>query len=150
GMAFVIRSAGASGAMKHEIESTVAQLHPSIGLRFQTLAGQVDESLRPDRLMAILAGAFGLLAGLLPTLGLYGVIAYMVARRRNEIGVRVALGADRAHVIRLVLREAALLMAVGLAIGAGLSLWAGRAAAAMLFGVKPSDPLTLASAVLVL
>src|SRR5437868_1367935 len=100
-----------------------------------------------DRLMATLAGAFGLLAAMLAMLGLYGVIAYMVARRRNEIGVRIALGADRPRVIRLVLREAVVLLAVGLVIGAGLALWAGRAAATLLFGLKPHDPATLAGAV---
>ena len=73
----------------------------------------MQESLLRERLMATLSGAFGLLAGLLATLGLYGVIAYMVARRRNEIGVRMALGADRGRVIRLVLREAVLLLVSG-------------------------------------
>jgi ABC-type antimicrobial peptide transport system permease subunit len=100
--------------------------------------------------MAILAGSFGLLAGMLATLGLYGVIAYMVARRRNEIGVRVALGADRRRVVRLVLREAVLLLAVGLAVGTVLALWAGRAAGALLFGLKSYDPPTLVTAVLLL
>ena len=70
-----------------------------------------------DRLMAALAGTFGLLAGALAVLGLYGVIAYMVARRRNEIGVRIALGASRSRVIGLVLREAVLLLAIGLTLG---------------------------------
>ena len=96
------------------------------------------------------AGAFGLLAGSLAVLGLYGVIAYMVARRRNEIAVRIALGAGRGRVIRLVLREAALLLAIGLAVGMGLTLWAGRAAAAMLYGLKPNDPATLGTAVALL
>jgi len=73
-----------------------------------------------------------------------------VARRRNEIGVRIALGADRARVVRLVLREAGLLLAIGLIIGTGLSLWAGRAASALLFGLKPHDPVTLAGAIAVL
>jgi ABC-type antimicrobial peptide transport system permease subunit len=74
----------------------------------------------------------------------------MVARRRNEIGVRVALGADRGCVVRLVLREAVGLVSVGLVIGAGLALWAGRAADALLFGLKPNDPLTLMIAILLL
>jgi putative ABC transport system permease protein len=100
--------------------------------------------------MAALAGAFGVLAGLLAVLGLYGVIAYMVARRRNEIGVRIALGAGHRQVIRLVLREAALLLGIGLAVGIGLTLWAGRAAATMLYGLKPYDPLTLGSAIALL
>jgi ABC-type antimicrobial peptide transport system permease subunit len=114
------------------------------------LTEQLKTSLTRDRLMATLAGAFGLLAGLLATLGLYGVIAYMVARRRNEIGVRIALGADRARVVRLVLREAAILVAVGIVIGSGLAILAGRAAATLLFALKPYDPLTLGGAVVLL
>ena len=87
--------------------------HPGIVIEFHVMTAQLQESLMRDRLMATLAGAFGFLAAVLATLGLYGVIAYMVARRRNEIGVRMALGADRGRVVRLVLREAALLLAVG-------------------------------------
>jgi len=101
-------------------------------------------------LMAALAGAFGLLAALLAVLGLYGVIAYMVARRRNEIGVRIALGATRSRVIRLVLHEALLLLATGLAIGLGLAAWVGQAASSLIYGLKPRDPLTLGTAVALL
>lgn len=96
--------------------------------------------------MAALAGAFGLLAGLLAVLGLYGVIAYMVARRRNEIGVRIALGASRGRVIALVLREAILLLVIGLMLGTALAAWAGQAAASLVYGIKPRDPLTLGGA----
>jgi predicted permease len=149
GSTFVLRASASSEVMR-SVKSTVAQMHPGIGIGYHRLAGQIQGSLLRDRLMAILAGAFGGLAGILATLGLYGVIAYMVARRRNEIGVRVALGADRGRVVRLVLREAALLLAVGLGIGTGLALWAGRAAGALLFGLKPYDPPTLAVAVLLL
>ncbi|HZS26253.1 MAG TPA: FtsX-like permease family protein [Candidatus Angelobacter sp.] len=95
--------------------------------------------------MASLSGFFGLLAGLLATIGLYGVISYMVVRRRNEIGIRMALGADRSRVLALIMimREALLLLALGLAIGAGLSLLSGSVASSLLFGLKPDDPLTL-------
>jgi ABC-type antimicrobial peptide transport system permease subunit len=79
-------------------------------------------------------------------MGLYGVIAYMVTRRKNEIGVRIALGADRPRVVRLVLREAVVLLAAGLVIGVGLAAWAAQAAAKLLFGLKPDDPATLAGA----
>ena len=95
-------------------------------------------------------GAFGILAALLATIGLYGVIAYMVARRRNEIGVRLALGAGRARVIGMVLREAVGLLAAGLAIGTALARWATGAAEKMLFGLKPGDPATFAAAIALL
>jgi len=110
----------------------------------------LEDSILRERLMAALSGGFGLLAGLLSTLGLYGVIAYMVARRRNEIGVRIALGADRRRVIRLVLGEAILLVGVGLAAGLLIALWAGRAAAALLFGLAPRDPGSLLAAMALL
>jgi len=125
-------------------------VHPNIGIKFIRLADQVQASLLRDRLMAMLAGAFGILAATLATLGLYGVISYMVARRRNEIGVRVALGADRGTVVRLVLREALLLLAIGLTTGVGLALWAGRAASSLLFGMKPYDPASLTAAIALL
>lgn len=147
---FVVRTSFSSGETMRSVKAVVAQVHPGIGLEFHRLADRIQESLLRDRLMAMLAGAFGILAGMLATLGLYGVMAYMVARRRNEIGVRVAMGANRGRVVRLVLREAVLLLAVGLAIGIGLALWAGRAAGALLFGLKPYDPPTLALAALLL
>ena len=150
GVTLVVRSALPPGEIMRSVKSVVTQVHPSIGIEFHRLTDRIQESLLRDRLMAILAGAFGILAAMLATLGLYGVISYMVARRRNEIGVRVALGADRGRVVRLVLREALLLLAAGLAIGTALALWAGRAAAALLFGLKPYDPASLAAAVLLL
>jgi predicted permease len=150
GATFVLRSRVTVAELTRSVESLVAQVHPGIGIESRQMSSRVQESLLRDRLMAMLAGSFGVLAGMLSTLGLYGVIAYMVARRRNEIGVRVALGADRARVVRLVLQEAVLLLAVGLTIGIGLALWAGQAAGALLFGLKPYDPPTLAAAVLLL
>jgi len=103
-----------------------------------------------ERLLATLSGFFGLLAALLATMGLYGVISYMVARRRNEIGVRVALGADRGQVVAMMMREAGGLLAIGVVIGTPLALVAGRSASSLLFGLKPQDPLTLAVSVALL
>jgi ABC-type antimicrobial peptide transport system permease subunit len=131
-------------------KNSVAEMSPSIGIEFRPFSVQLQESLLRERLMATLSGGFGILAGLLATLGLYGVIAYMVARRRNEIGVRIALGADRARVVRLVLRESILLLAIGLTAGIAIALWSGRAAASLLFGLQPSDPVSLAGAVALL
>jgi predicted permease len=147
---FVLRTNMPLGEFYKAATAAVTQINPGIGVDFTVLTTQLKESLTRDRLMAVLAGAFGLLAGSLAVLGLYGVIAYMVARRRNEIGVRIALGASRARVIGLVLREAVLLLAIGLAAGTGLAAWAGEAAASLLYGLKPRDPLTLGGAVALL
>ena len=146
GATFVLRVAGPPGRLMNAAKTTVAAMSPSIGIEFRPFSAQLQESLLRERLMATVSGGFGFLAGLLATLGLYGVIAYMVARRRNEIGVRIALGADRAHIIRLVLREAILLLGIGLTAGAVLALWAGRAAATLLFGLQPHDAVSLVAA----
>jgi putative ABC transport system permease protein len=147
---YVLRiNAPVSGILR-AATAAVAEVNPGIGIHFSVLTTQLKESLLRERLMAALAGAFGLLAGALAVLGLYGVIAYMVARRRNEIGVRIALGAGRGRVIRLVLKEAAILLTIGLAVGLGLALWAARAATAMLYDLKPYDPVTLGAAVALL
>lgn len=144
---FVLRTNAPLGEFYHNAEQAVAEIHPGLGIDFTVLTTQIEESLMRDRLMAALAGAFGFLAGSLAVLGLYGVIAYMVARRRNEIGVRIALGASRGRVIRLVLREAVVLLAIGLALGTALAVWAGQAAASLVYGMTPRDPLTLGGAV---
>lgn len=146
GATIIFRTAVPLSGIFKAIKTGAAQVNPALNLQFTALTRQWQDSLLPDRLMATLAGAFGLLAGLLATIGLYGVISYMVERRRNEIGIRMALGADRGGVVRLVLGEAALLLVFGLAVGAGLTLWAGRAAAALLFDLKPNDAATLAGA----
>ena len=147
GATFVLRSSASSGSLMTGIEQRVAAVRPAIGIEVKSFSGQLQESLLRERLMAMLSGGFGFLAGLLATLGLYGVIAYMVARRRNEIGVRIVLGANRAGVIRLVLREAVLLLSVGLVAGTALALAVGRAASTLLFGLKPYDPVSLAGAI---
>ncbi len=147
GATFVLRTSAPIRGVLQGATAGVAEVNLGIGVQFTVLTNQLRESLMRDRLMAALAGAFGLLAGLLAILGLYGVIAYMVTRRRNEIGVRIALGAGRGRVIRLVLKEAGLLLAIGLAVGTGLALWTGRAATSMLYGLKPYDVGTLAAAI---
>lgn len=150
GASFVLRTNAPLEGFFHSAESALALIHPKLGVNFTVLTTQIKQSLMRDRLMATLAGSFGVLAGLLAVLGLYGVIAYMVARRRNEIGVRIALGARRGQVIGLVLREAAVLLAVGLVTGLGLAVWAARAAASLVYGMKPADPLTLGGATVLL
>jgi len=148
---FVLRSALPLGSLQAGVAGALRQASPSIEVSFHVMRTMIQESLLRDRLMATLSGFFGLLAGLLATVGLYGVISYMVMQRRNEIGIRMALGADRGRIIGMVGREAALLLGVGLVAGTVLALATLRLAGSMLFGVKPDDPVTLllAAAVLV-
>jgi len=115
-----------------------------------TLKEQVDQSLLQERLVATLSLFFGLLALLLACLGLYGVMSYDVARRTREIGIRMALGASARCVVRLVLRETLLWVALGLALGLGAALATTRWAESLLFGLKPNDPLTIGLAAIVL
>jgi putative ABC transport system permease protein len=147
---FVLRTNAPLGEFYHNAEAAVSEIHPGLGVDFTVLTTRIRQSLMRDRLMAALAGAFGLLAGLLAVLGLYGVISYMVARRRNEIGVRIALGSSRGRVIALVLREAILLLAIGLMLGTALAAWAGQAAASLVYGMTPRDPFTLGGAAVLL
>jgi ABC-type antimicrobial peptide transport system permease subunit len=129
------------------VKRTILEANPDIDLDFKVFKTQIDESLLQERLMATLSGFFGFLAALLATIGLYGVMSYMVAQRQNEIGVRMALGANGRDVSRMILREAGLLLVIGLAVGAALSVAAGRAATSMLYGLKPHDPITMALAI---
>jgi len=128
------------------IRRTIAAKHPEIIMEFGDFQQQIRDGLTRERLMAMLSGFFGLLAALLAMVGLYGVISYIVARRRNEIGIRIALGAHRRQVVVMIMRDAGYLLIVGVAAGTGLSLLAGRAASSLLFGLKPYDPLTLGTA----
>jgi len=100
--------------------------------------------------MATLAGFFGVLAALLATIGLYGVISYSVARRTHEIGIRMALGADSRRVSRMIVGEAAKLLGIGLIAGIALALAGGRAAAAMLYGLAAHDPPTFLAAIVLM
>ncbi|MBZ5594432.1 MAG: hypothetical protein LAP39_19495 [Acidobacteriia bacterium] len=114
----------------------------------KTMHTQVDQSLFTERLIAMLSVFFGLLATLLAAIGLYGVMAYTVARRTREIGIRMAPGADRAKVVWLVMYDAALMAAVGIGLPGAVAL--GRLVRAQLFGLAPADPATLAAATTIL
>jgi predicted permease len=115
-----------------------------------TLSEQVDESLNKEHLIARLSSFFGLLALVLACVGLYGLLAYRVARRTNEIGIRMALGAGRRQVLWMVLGESLALVGVGVAIGLAMALAATRFISSQLYGVKPTDPATIAAATMVL
>jgi len=147
---FELRAAGNATAMIQEAKRAVAAVDPGASLQFRTLAGQVDESLARERLLATLAGFFGGLALLLAVLGLYGVMSYNMTRRRNEIGIRMALGAQQPRVLLTMLGEVAILIGIGLAIGLVATISATHLIASLLYRVKANDPrmLSLAAAVL--
>jgi predicted permease len=141
-----VRSSMSLSTLGSAIRRRLSESHPEITVEFRPFQAQVEEVLVLERLMAALSGFFGALAALLATIGLYGVIAYIAVRRRNEIGIRMALGASRSQVLSLVLREAALVVATGMGIGAVCSLALGHTAASLLFGLEAYDPLTFLAA----
>jgi len=143
----LIRSHPPLAGMLAAVKDTANQADPDADITFYNLRKMIDDGLLRDRLMARLSGFFGLLAVLLAVIGLYGVISYMVAQRRNEIGIRMSLGANRGSIMALVLREAALLLCIGLGIGVVLALAVSGAAASMLFGLKPHDGFTFILAI---
>jgi ABC-type antimicrobial peptide transport system permease subunit len=121
---------------------------PVFGVK--TLEAQLDETLLTDRLIAMLSAAFGALATVLASVGLYGVMAFLVARRSKELGIRLTLGAAPARVTWMVMREVLLLLVIGLAIGIPVTYAAGRFVTAQLYGVPPTDPAIAAFTVLLL
>lgn len=149
-LTFLVRTAGPLGATTAGIRGVMQELQDGLIVEFRVLELQVARSVLRERLMASVSGAFGILATLLSTLGLYGVMAYMVARRRSEIGVRMALGASARDVVRLVFTEAGRLVAVGLVAGGLIATALARYAESMLFGLEPGDGLTLVLACVVL
>ncbi len=143
----VALAAGEPSSIAAAAMQAVTEVNPNVLIRLGTLASVVDASLQRERLMATLSSFFGGLAALLAAIGLYGVMSYTVARRRNEIGIRMALGASEADVVRMVLREAVTLLGAGVAIGLLLAAAGTRAIASLLYGLRLGDPATLAMAV---
>ena len=124
----------------------IAEKHPDVLTQFSDFQREIRDGLVEERLMATLSGFFGLLAALLAVVGLYGVISYIVAMRRNEIGIRMALGASRRDVVAIIVRQTLVLLVLGVGLGVGLALVAVRSAASLLFGLQPNDPLAFAAA----
>ncbi len=148
-----VRTAGDPGAVLEEVQREIKVLAPKVEISdIRTGTTLMDQILYGARIVVSLLGVFGLLALALASVGLYGLLAYSVRGRQREIGVRMALGASRSAVLRLVLRQGMTVVASGVAIGLALSLLLGRAFSRMLFGLSPADPLALigASAVLLL
>jgi putative ABC transport system permease protein len=141
---------GAPILLTKSVAAVLATVNPNLALTFRPLANQLHSSLMRERLMAQLAGFFGALALLLAGLGLYGVTAHAISRRRTEIGIRLALGALPLRVMSMVLTRVWLLIAVGIVTGAAISLWASKFVDGLIYGLAPRDLTTLAAAALVL
>jgi putative ABC transport system permease protein len=142
----VIQTSGEPDALAADLTKRFSQVHPDLPVRFTAFQKQISESLSRDRLMAWLAVFFGVLASILAVTGLYGLISYILERRIQEIGIRMALGATQASVIAMVLRQTAFLVLIGLAVGVPAYLIAARFAAALIFGLSATDVATLIAA----
>ena len=146
----LIKSSLPVTSLMASLKQSIGELNPGIDIEFSVFKTKIHNSLLQDELMATLSGFFGFLAALLAAIGLYGVMSYMVVQRTREIGIRMAIGAKRTDVVKMVLREAGILTFAGLVIGSGLALAAAQAAKSMLYGLKPHDPLTLVIAIVTL
>jgi ABC-type antimicrobial peptide transport system permease subunit len=145
-----IRARGPFGAVMAGVRDEMARLDGGMLVEFRVFDEQVAGSVLRERLVARLSAGFGFLAVGLCTLGLYGVMGYMVARRRTELGVRMALGASAFDILRLVVSEAGRLVAFGLALGLVGAFVVSRYAESLLYGLQPNDTLTLGAACFVL
>ncbi len=144
--AFEIRTSAPPSTVITEVKSAIASINPRVSLDIGTLEQQVNDSMVVMRTIASLSAFFGALALVLAAIGLYGIMAYGVARRRNEIGVRIALGATHSRVTRMVLGEVSRIVAVGVVVGIALSLFATKLVATFLYDTTANDPTTLAEA----
>jgi ABC-type antimicrobial peptide transport system permease subunit len=150
-VAFYVRTLTSSSTSYNMIRNEVRQLDSAIPVyQMKTLESQLDETLLTDRLIALLSAGFGLLATVLASIGLYGVMAFVVARRKKELGIRLALGAQPGLVIWLVMREVLLLLAIGLAVGIPSALALGQFVSTQLYGIQPHDPWIAGATMLVL
>jgi ABC-type antimicrobial peptide transport system permease subunit len=145
------RTAGDPKTVFASLRRDINRLDPGLPVTdLRTMEDQIDQSLSAQRAMAGLSAFFGILATLLAAIGLYGVMAYTVTRRTREIGIRLALGAGRGSLLRLVLREVALLTAGGVAIAIPVALAVTRLVRSELYGIVPNDPFSIAAAAVVL
>lgn len=143
---YAIRANGTADALIPSLREAIKEVNPDISLEFRGFETQIRESLLQPRLVALLSSIFGLLALLLSMVGLYGITAYGVTRRQGEIGIRIALGAQRRSVVWLILRDVVLLLAIGMSLGLAASLAAGRLVASLLYGLEFNEPAHLAAA----
>ena len=147
---FELRTGVRPSALVSAVQAAVGGVNKQIPIEFHTLAEQVNDSMVQERMLALLSGFFGALALLLAMVGLYGTLSYLVAQRQTEFGIRMALGAEPASILRLVMRNVIAVLAVGVVAGIGISLAATRVLQQLLFGLGPRDAVTMIAAVAVL
>jgi predicted permease len=148
---FEVRYSGKPDAIIPEVRQAIGQVDRSLPVVYQgTMVEQVNRSMAGQTLIARLSTFFGLLAAFLASIGIYGLMSYAVTRRTNEIGIRMALGAEGSGVLWMVMRESLMLVAMGVAIGIPAALAAGRLVSSVLYGTKATDPITITASALVM
>ena len=148
GYTFYVRASGSPAELASSIRREVQKLAPTVPLfEMRPMEAQIDQDLSIERAVAVMSGFFGVLAAVLAAIGLYGVMAFTVTRRTREIGIRVALGAERNTVLWLVLREVALMTVIGIGVGLPVAIALSRYVQSQLFGLSPNDPITYAAAI---
>jgi predicted permease len=144
----VLRTAADPLAMTETVRAAMREVDPTLPIqRFTSQSEQISLRFAQERLFATAYTAFGVLALVLACIGLFGLMSYNVARRTSEIGIRMALGAQRGTVVAMVMRESMLLVGIGVAFGLAAALWAGRFVKSVLYGLSTTDPVTIAAAV---
>jgi len=146
----MVRSSLPPTATTSAITAALANIDPRITVSYTIVPTMIRDTVVQERILAALSAGFGALAAVLTMVGLYGLVAYSVTRRSTEIGVRMALGARAGDILRLILRETALLLAIGAGVGVGLAIAGGQTASSLLFRVRPYDPITLLASIALL
>jgi putative ABC transport system permease protein len=150
GLGFTLRTTTPDPQLRRQLAEAFQRIEPAAAFTFRRMDDLVSASVAQERLLALLSGGFGVLAVLLAALGLYGVTCYWVSRRRPEIGIRMALGANRRKVAQLVMRRVGLVLVIGIVAGLVTSVWATRFVGSLLFGLDARDPWTFAAGALTL
>jgi ABC-type antimicrobial peptide transport system permease subunit len=141
---FALRTNGDPATIADAVRRTAAAVLKNVPIEITTMDAKMDASIIPERLIATLSGLFGALGSLLAAIGVYGLLAYTVARRINEIGIRMALGATRQNVVRMVVGDALRMVCAGVIVGVPMALWGTRFAAGVMEGLPLASPVPIA------
>ena len=148
---FLVRTSGPSGRWFESFRRTVLHENGNLPIRSMDTADELlARTFDRDRLLANLAAAFGVLSMLIAAVGIYGLLSYDIVKRTQEVGIRMALGAKRAGIVRLMLRDTTLMCLLGMAVGTGGALACGKYVESLLFGLRANDPRVLGGAALLL